>query len=391
MANVFTGGVSKADAAHLNIQAHSAMDYINGIRDYENHISGLQATQKIAAGAVKATGLDWWGKMGKRTWAGDMLNLFASQAGNTFDKLEPNFQRLLSAYGFSPAEWDRLRAPAMQLDLNGARYLNPNVLMVTERPLYDRVMNAITEQGAFAMHQPDARLRSIETGLAYGATGRTQEFFRSFMQFKTFALSRMTTQLMRVFTDGPIENRIARGAAFVIASTAAGAAAMNAKQILNGKDPYDMHHPKQWLEAFAVGGAGGFYTDLINAAMRGEKSSGDMLTELAGPLASAGLDVARLAAAPLRERIEEHAPGHGTTTGRQLVSILRRNTPNTWYTRLAVDRIIYDKLQTLIDPDYRGSWRRMEDNVRKKGSGFWWGPGRNTPDRAPDLGNVWRQ
>src|SRR5262249_46033948 len=158
---------------------------------------------------VKATGLQWWGDMGKRTWAGDMLNLFANQAGSAFDRVDPKFKRFLDSYGFTAVDWDKVRDPANILDLSGAKYLNPNAL---ERPLYERVLNAIQEQGAFAMHQPDARLRSIETGAAFNIRpGKGQELMRSFFQFKTFALSRMSTQMMRMFTDA--ESRVGRGLA----------------------------------------------------------------------------------------------------------------------------------------------------------------------------------
>jgi hypothetical protein len=39
--------------------------------------------------------------------------------------------------------------------------------------------------------------------------------------------------------------------------------------------------------------------------------------------------------------------------------------PATWWSRLAVDRLIWDKLQTLVDPDYRKSWRRIEKQTEK--------------------------
>jgi hypothetical protein len=64
-------------------------------------------------------------------------------------------------------------------------------------------------------------------------------------------------------------------------------------------------------------------------------------------------------------------------------------TPNTWYTRLAVDRLLWDKLQTLVDPDYRKSWGRTERNLQKQqGGGFWWPQGESGPSRAPDLTAV---
>ena len=390
MARVFSGGVSKADAQHLNIQAHNVMDFVNGIRDYDDHISLMQATGKFASGTVKATGLDLWGQVGKRTWAGDMLNLFASQSGKKFGKLEPAFRRFLDAYGFNEAEWDRLRDPAMQVNLRGAKYLDPNALQSADRGLYERVMNAIQEQGAFAMHQPDFRLRGIESGASFGVgPGIGAEIMRSLFQFKTFALSRMTTQMMRVLTDGPIENRVARGLAFVALSTAAGAASLEALSLVNGKDPERMNSPKFWARAMQKGGAGGYYGELIDSAMRGQQSSGDVMAGLAGPAAGLITDAMRLAAAPVREEFNEDQKYRQSTLGRQAIAVARRTTPNTWYTRLAVDRLFWDKLQTLVDPDYRKSWSRAERLTQKDtGAGFWWPRGASAPERAPDMGTI---
>lgn len=391
MARVFGGVVSKDDAAHLNIQAHNVMDYVNGIRDYDNHVSLMQATGKFASGTVKATGLDLWGQVGKRTWAGDMLNFFAGESGKAFDELNPAFRKFMDAYGFTEQEWNKLRDPAMHIDLRGAKYLDPTLLQDADRGLYERVMNAIQEQGAFAMHQPDFRLRGIETGAAYGAgTGKAMELWRSFFQFKTFALSRMSTQMMRVFTDGPIENRITRGLAFVALSTAAGAASNQALQIINGKDPENMHDLKFWAHAVEKGGAAGYYADLLDAAMRGQQSGGDVMAALGGPVIGMLTDTARLATSPIREQFDEDQKYRQSTLGRTAISVAKKSTPNTWYTRLAVDRLLWDKLQTLVDPDYRKSWERTRQTIQKKqGSGFWFPQGETTPSRAPDLSTAW--
>lgn len=389
MARTFGGGVSKDDAQHLMIQAHSMMDFVNGVRDYDDHVSLLQTTGKFASGTVKATGLDLWGQVGKRTWAGDMLNLFSQQGEKAFADTDPKFKGFMDAYGFTESDWNKLRDPGMHIDLRGTKYLNPNVLQTADRSLYERVMNAIQEQGAFAMHQPDFRLRGIESGAAFNiGPGIGAEVWRSLFQFKTFALSRMSTQMMRVLTDGPIENRVARGLAFTLLSTSAGAASIEALSIINGKDPESMAKPSFWARAMLKGGAAGYYGELIDAAMRGQQSSADVLQGMAGPAVGVLADVARLATSPVREQFSDDQKYRQSTLGRTAINIAKRNTPNTWYTRLAVDRMMWDKAQTLVDPDYRKSWDRAQRNIQKStGSGFWWPQG-GGPERAPDLGTA---
>ena len=382
VANIFSGAVSKADAVHLAIQAHNLMDYVSGVRDYANHVSLLQATGKMASGVVKATGLDAWAQAGRRTWAGDMLNLLASESGKSLDQLagsNPALRRFLDQYGFTAKDWDSLRGGAT-LDLGGAKYLDPNALMDRDRGLYERTMNAIQEQSAYAFHQPDYRLRGIETGAAAGASGLSSELWRSLMQFKTFALSRMSTQMMRILTDGSLGNRVLQGLAFLGLSTGAGAVSLQAHALVSGKTPERMDTPGFWARAMSMGGVAGLYGDLLDAALRGNRGPGDVMAALGGPAIGMATNLLRLGVAPVREEFDDDRNVRRSPLGREAVSALRTMTPNTWYTRLAVDRLLWDKLQTLVDPDYRKSFARAQRRAQKDyGQAYWWLPGASAP------------
>jgi hypothetical protein len=88
-------------------------------------------------------------------------------------------------------------------------------------------------------------------------------------------------------------------------------------------------------------------------------------------------------------QVRKAAEGDDTTFAAEATRVGRRYTPGTFYTKLAVDRLLWDQIQTLVDPDYRASFRRMEQRTEKdSGQGFWFRPGSVTPERAPDLGNV---
>jgi hypothetical protein len=66
--------------------------------------------------------------------------------------------------------------------------------------------------------------------------------------------------------------------------------------------------------------------------------------------------------------------------GRKAITFARTVTPNTWYTRLAVHRLFWDKLQMLVDPDYRKSFARGERRAQKDyGQTYTWLPGASAP------------
>ncbi len=229
-------------------------------------------------------------------------------------------------------------------------------------------------------HQPDARTHAIASqGAVRGTLGG--EALLSWAQYMQFALERMTTHLMRVLYDGPIENRVVRGLAFTLLSMAAGAVSLQAAAVLAGKNPLDMADPKFWIGAFTRGGAGGVYGDILGQAFQGDRGGTDLLAQMAGPLPGLVGDVFKLGAAPFRSELYDREGRRATTTtGAEAVGMGRRWGPATWYSKLAVDRLLWDRLQVLLDPNYRQSFRRAEQSAkRNSGTGFWFAPGAAVP------------
>jgi len=381
---VISGGLTKDEIRHLQVQAHGYMDFVNNsYRRYENQVNLSGLMQKVSRGVVKATGADWWTTNGRQGWQTSMLNQLRSLHGTKFDDLPPSLrEHFMGYYGFTPGEWNTIRKSAPMVAANGAEYVDPNAL---PQALSERLMAAIKEQGSYAFHQPDARTQAL---MRQGQKAGTLpgEMWLSTGQYKQFTMERMSTHLMRVLVDGPMENRIARGAAFALLSTAAGAVSLQTAAMLAGKDPMDMTHPKFWAEAFAKGGAGGLFGDMMGSALFGGRDSASMLGQMAGPVPGFMTDAAQLASAPVRQEIDpqgQRTPGE--TFAEHTFTMAKRWTPSTWYTKLAIDRLLWDKLQMLVDRGYRQSFRRLEQKAQKQGSGYWWGPGEGQPARPPSL------
>lgn len=142
-----------------------------------------------------------------------------------------------------------------------------------------------------------------------------------------------------------------------------------------------MADPNFWVRAFAKGGAGGVYGDLLAEVLGGENRVAADVGVIGGPVGGVLADIGMAVSSPLRHDLFD-AQGRRATAGpaNDIFSTLRRWTPQTWYTKLAVDRLLWDQLQTLLDPHYRESFRRAEQYAsRKGGGGYWWAPGAATP------------
>lgn len=374
------GEESRQLAARLNLAAHGAMEYGHGYRFFQDQVAGPAQLRWLGTTMIRAQGLQAWTELIKRVFSMEMMGHLGDHFGHDFASLQSVNRPLasfLERYQISPAEWDAIRAAPLS-EVNGARFADTTA--IADQKLAEKVRTAVIQERRYAMLEPDARIRGITTGgLPQGTF--LGEVARNLFLFKSFSLTMAATHVMRIATQGPIESRIWNATVFAIYGSIAGALAMQAKNIIYGKDPQDMRKATFWAQAFLQGGGVGIYGDLINSAF--SRSGRSPIADFGGPVVGVGEDLARLTSGQLRRVYE----GKDATFGGELVRTLKRYTPGTYYTKLAVDRLMWDQLQTMVDRDYRGSFRRMEDRLKQDtGQRFWWRPGEVEPGRAPNLG-----
>lgn len=379
------GEESTALASRLQLTAHAAMDYAHGYRFFQDQVAGPAQLRWLANTTVKASGIQAWTEMMKRVFSMEFLGHIADHADHDLAGLReanPPLAKFLDRYGIDAGEWDKIRAAA-PMEVDGARFLDTSA--IGDDRLAEKLRTGIIQERRFAVLEPDARIRAITTGgLPQGTF--MGEVARSLALFKSFSMTMAATHVMRIANQDTTGEMVKLGLPFVIYGGIAGAAAMQAKNILNGKDPQSMADAKFWAQAFMQGSGLGIYGDLLNSAFT--KSGNNAAVEAAGPALQLFEDVRRLSFAQARKAYE----GDDTTFGAELARFGRRYTPGTWYTKLAVDRLVWDRIQTMIDSDYRGSFRRSNQRLKSDtGQGYFWGPGEVAPSRVPDLGGALRQ
>src|SRR5215472_5702637 len=389
--HTFWGDMTRQEAAHLQIAAHSYQDFVqNKYRRYEDELNVSGLARMVPNTIVRATGANWWTE---NLRLGTQLSYFhqlADLADRPWQRLDPRVrENFLMQYGITPAEWDKIRNLPPDLNPNGAKYVNLPELTKIDRELSERLQRAVGERSSYMAHQPDARTRALATGGAAPGTfgGETR---LAFAQYKQFALERMSTHLMRILYEGTASERIMRGIAFTLGSTAAGVVSLQTMEILAGKNPHDMTDPKFWARAFAKGGAGGVYGDLLPDALFGDQEggrAGGFGGLIGGPVGGVLGDISKVPFSMARHELFDKEGNRATAgPGNEIFSSLRRWTPNTWYTKLAVDRLLWDQLQTLLDPHYRQSFDRSNRQAeRQGGTGFWWPRGEAAPSGPPAL------
>ena len=98
-----------------------------------------------------------------------------------------------------------------------------------------------------------------------------------------------------------------------------------------------------------------------------------MAKTMAGPVISFLDDLVRLTIGNTLEL----ASGEKTNAGKELAAFIQRYTPgsNLWYTRLVVERMIFDTLEKLLNPNYARDTRRNVNRLKRQtGQEYWWSP-----------------
>lgn len=260
-----------------------------------------------------------------------------------------------------------------------------------------KVLGLIQDESEYAVINPDLATKTLASG---GGTQRGTvrgELARSVMQFKSFPIA-MISRHWRRMMDAPkvsddsapvLGNRVAYSVALMLTTTALGAIALQAKQIVQGKDPIDMtgdHAGKFWGKAVVQGGglsiAGDF---LFNDP---SDSYGGMASNMAKTALGPAFGTLAEASALGVENAWKAAKGKETHMAAQAVRIARANTPylNLWYARAAVDHAGMHALQEALSPGYLS---KMRQRAKKDfGQDYWWKPGTGGPDRAPDMAKA---
>lgn len=368
---------SEAIARQINLTAASIMDHAIGSKRFADEVVGQGLTGRVADTTMRLSGINVWTEGLKRAWGMEFNGFIARQADHTFDKLEPEFKSFLKRYGFTPEQWDKLRVTP-QLEADGAKFFDVNG--VEDQELGDRLMSAILDERRFAVLEPDSRIRGAMTGGLQRGTFMG-EIVRSATQFKSFPMTYMMTHLTRAAIQDGAWNKIGAGTKLVALMTMAGAVTAQMQSLIAGRDPQQMDKPEFWTQAFIRGGGGGMLGDLVySSSTRG----GDGITEyLAGPGPGAVIS----GTGDLLQALA----GNKEMTGKMLAQHVKSWTPGSslWFSKIATDRILFDQLQTMIDPNYKQTFGRYEKRMKKEfGQSFWWRPGEALPTRGPDVGNV---
>lgn len=356
-------------------------------------------TGAVTNGVMKLSLLNAWTDTVRGAFAATMMRNFSKKLGKGWDDLDAWDQQLLARKGITEAEWAVI-SKSEGTDRDGDLYVTAQAIRAVDDPMAGQVATKwlayVMDETHFASVQPDVATRAMVTGGGLSAGTPLGETIRSVMQFKSFPIAMITRHLQRFadtpqglegapvgyrggikFLGGEIGAKIGMIAAFGFILTLLGAMQTQGRQVLAGKDPIDMDPSEEegrkfWKRAFAAGGGGGFFADVLM------RPTDDPSFGFEGSLGMFGPVMGALGGAIDTYRTEKNQ-------GARAVQWVNDQLPGVdiWYLKAMYEHAVLHNAQEFLNPGYLS---RLEQRTQKNwGQSWWWQPGEYAPDRLPDY------
>jgi hypothetical protein len=329
------------------------------------------------------SGQNWHVKHSKQAAGLSLAREVGANISKSWAEISPGLREMLTQYGsFNEQKWDMLKL-AKPLEVDGKAYYHPG--MINEIPdsafkvdsklegkaLEDAIKRErfklemdlktfFVEESRNAAPEPDAKIRRK---MAFGTkTGtNTNEAIKLLTQFKTFAFVNWDRSIKgkRMMKDGRDYGGLAHHAA---ATLMLGYISTVLKDLAKGQTPADPEKPGTWGRAAAQSGGLGIMGDFFGSAYSA-RSGSDVLATLAGPTLSTISGASVLALKAAHGETYEDGSKYASKWIDQARSIAPAPFSTLWYTRAAMDFLIWSQLKETLDP---GSIARSERRLRKE-------------------------
>ena len=355
-------GLGMRDAAHSLGSAHRMVMQMNG--------PGW--TKVLADDVLRLSLLNKVTEAQQRDFGMTFLGTLADARAQPFDAINPDLRRTMERHGVDATTWDTVRSGPVESH-EGVDYLS--LRAIEDDRAADRIMDMVLGETSIAVQESGARDRAL---LTYARPGTfIGELSATATQFKSFTFGLMRNQMNRIAAIADEQGAVPSSkytAQLAIGLWLLGAGILQTRELIKGRDLRPMDNWEFWGDAMVAGGGLLVVGDLMGVVTSGRV--GSWAEWAAGPVAGFAGDITKIA----------KAKNKGGATAK----MIRRNTPgaNIFWARLAVERLVMDRIQENIDPNYRQSWGMMQRRARKDGQGIWWAPGTDAPQRAPNLATA---
>lgn len=384
-------------AVRSGLIAESATSIAYGQQRFLGEVTGPQWTQRVTDVVMRASLMTPHTQSARWSFGMEMMGVFADFANKPFKDLP--FRKVMENYNISAADWDEFTKTPIR-DERGAKFLSPEDARIRTdlneeqaQELSDKFMEMIYAEMEYAVPSSSLRGRAFLTSDTRAGTF-IGEIARSFAMFKNFPVTIINTHIARGLSQTGFKNKFKYMTAFGVGMTMMGALGLQMRQVANGNDPLSMNPASEngrkfWGNASLAGGGLAIWGDFLFSDVN--RYGGGLEQTIAGPVFGLINDTNNLTTGNLMELIQ----GKETKFLPELINYLRRNLPasNLWYTKLLLQREVYDQLLLATDPEAPKKFRNMQRRaIKDRGQEFFWPAGESLIQgddiRPPDFEAV---
>lgn len=376
--------LNKADrvaAQRLGLALESVLQEV--MSRYADTMSGAGTIDKAANLVMTASFMKYWTDSMKTAWHVLTAQHLAMVRNVTFDNLESSVRQMLQRHGIEQGEWDIIRStePA---DIGGKQLIAPS--QINDRATAVKLFGMFSDEGDVAVLSPDFKERAIAKGATAPGTV-WGEIRRDMLLFRMFSVGMVSKVLPRIVASMPEGSRYSRAAiatSFAIGSMLAGGMSYQVKEISKGRNPRDILDPWFWIAAAAQSGGLGIFGDFMFSDFN--RFGQGVPETIMGPFwGGTANDFMKLTLGNIRQAAEDK---DSHFLAESLKFVKNNFVPNLWYTRAALDHLLFYQLQEMANPGYL---ERMKERVEKENNTtWWWDPQDAVPANGPDMGAMLR-
>lgn len=376
--------MSREEAARAGYVADTLSDAGNTMLRYLGEAPVAGWTERLSSFVMRAQGLSFWTDMARVAFNMEFAGNLAD--ARTLGDLEPRMAASLRSRGITDADWAMFAREDLHFRAkNGGRFASPAywrsaaVSAGVDPKEAERI--ALTIDG-FVQEMTEVAVPSNSFEMRARFMGESRpgsisgELARSLVAYKSYAMTFSINQFRQVMAIPTGMGRAQYVAAGMAGFTVMGAVGVQLKELAKGNEPRPMDDPSFWTAAALQGGGLGIIGDLTSASTT--RLGGGLMGYFAGPVVGLGNDIGALTFGNMAAVMK----GENANLGRDVVKFGKRYTPGTtlWQTRAAMDRLVWDQMQMVLDPDADTAMRReAKRQQREYGNGQWWDAGALTP------------
>ena len=325
---------------------------------------------------MRSSGLHAMTQAAKNAPALELMSMLGAHQQKAWKDLDPAFREAASLFDINEKDWANIQKTDAFSPREGTAFIKASDIADEKTSL--KVEDWIQQLRRMASNEPGLQTRAITTGAILG-DARNGTLLRgianSTFMFKGFGITVLLNHMLPAIRKSS-QGKFHDLAYIALGTTVMGALSLQLKSLATGKDTRDMEDWKFWQAAAMQGGGFGLYGDFLFADYN--RFGQDPFTSAMGFVPQLGSNVTKA----IKGNLDKTVDNKDTNFLRDTLRIGKGFVPaqSLWYSRLVVERSLFDQLEKMVDPKYHQRRRQHERKIKKDyGQQYWWRKGELKP------------